>query len=321
MQESVRKFYSALFDLSKERELMLLGNVVVRKMIKSFNEFVKYYGLLYDLFIGLFDLAQQQRKVYDKIFLDIDADDILQAYASMRRVSVALSDEGIGHVITFSGSKGFHVYIPIKNVELNSYSMSVRRWLSAFSFSNIDYQCIEPRRLCRVVGSINSKSGLYCVVVNPASSISEILYNASVGISSDFNITKNDLSFLKAYDDDGDRQSNASGSKLVLEYKSYPACMKKLYVKALLGQRLEHSERLELGIFLLKQIDDVDEVVKFYSLQDDYKHHITKYQLDYAKERKLKNSGCMKLSEDGLCPLSDMTKCPFYPSLNSYVDW
>ena len=143
-----------------------------------------------------------------------------------------------------------------------------------------------------------------------------------------FNLDKV-ISIIKSFDKE--KRTKVSDSRSRLKKKSeifsdikyYPECMQILVGEALDGTSLGHIERLEMGIFLTHVFgDDVGQVMEYYSKMDDYKPHVTGYQLNYLLKNNIKSRTCDSLREVGICPFRNAEeaadKCPFYPSLNHW---
>ena len=64
----------------------------------------------------------------------------------------------------------------------------------------------------------------------------------------------------------------------------------------------------------------MEDIIPYYSRMSDYREHVTKYQIEYAKSRNLKMSNCKSLLYQGMCPFADVEgaqqNCPIYPSIN-----
>jgi len=87
---------------------------------------------------------------------------------------------------------------------------------------------------------------------------------------------------------------------------AYPPCIKFVLNKTEKGENLAHSERLFLTFFLLNIGTSIDEVMKIFATQPDFKEEMTRYQVEFAAGKKgsgtkYKPFGCAKLISFGLC--------------------
>lgn len=292
-----------------------------------------------DVYCGLFSNYQKVEREYDMLFLDIDSHDLHLSYFQLDIVRERLEQNGIKYyAMMFSGSKGFHVYVPFKPTRLVNFRNAVLGWLRHIEIMDfIDATAIEPNRVTRIPFTINSKSGLYCVPMGDQStkfSLQQALTYAKEGWSQECSYIPNeDLGFtLKTFDSEatlgvGSGVIEGTTSKIFATENTYPPCMQRLVTMAndINGETghsvpLNHDERLQMAIFLLHVFGgDIDKVAKYYENFDDYRESVTKYQIGYAKKRKLKMMSCDNLTDVGVCCVSHDV-CPFYPSINHLID-
>ncbi len=87
---------------------------------------------------------------------------------------------------------------------------------------------------------------------------------------------------------------------------AYPPCIKFVLDKTEKGENLAHSERLFLTFFLLNIGTSIDDVMKIFTQQPDFKEEMTRYQVEFAAGKrgsgtKYMSFGCAKLLSYGLC--------------------
>lgn len=87
---------------------------------------------------------------------------------------------------------------------------------------------------------------------------------------------------------------------------AYPPCIKFILGKTEKGENLAHSERLFLTFFLLNIGTPIDDVMKIFTTQPDFKEEMTRYQVEFAAGKrgsgtKYTSYGCAKLISFGLC--------------------
>ena len=301
---------------------------------ESWEEIDAFTRYKKDVFVNIFSEDQKRSKMFDVVFLDIDDADVSVAFEKTIEILKALQDNGVVHYhCVYSGSKGFHIYIPMKDVFLRDYRYAVTEWLRKLKVLKlVDTNCLEPNRVSRLIGTVNAKSNTHCTYLGNEIDFElytlEFMLDLAVqGHNVDMKEwVENDMSFLKRCDR-VIQPSKAVSGKLVKKsvmwplLKHYPPCMEALIVEATIGTDLGHFERLEMGKFLLHiYAGDVDKVIPFYRKMSDFDPAKTRYQLEYVKEKKLKMCGCKRLIDDGICPFVDRVtakeECAYYPSLN-----
>lgn len=287
-----------------------------------------------DVFVNLFSEDQRKSKDYDMVFLDIDDSLLTVSYLRLMAVMQALDAEKIKYAVVFSGSKGFHVYVPFKSTVLSSYRDAVMGWLkSKHILEHVDVRTVEDNRVTRMPHSRNTKSGKYYIPLNRA--------QAMAGISAIVDMARRPCydqecfmpnPNLRMADDlkEHDREvvtkdfgQMKSESRMFASEADYPDCIKKMLSMARDGTDLGHYERLELGVFLLHATGgDVDQVANVYSQMSDYNEGKTKYYLEYAMERGLHMSRCERLIGLGICPYraeEAASRCMFHPTMNRFM--
>ena len=112
----------------------------------------------------------------NKLFFDFDSK--LQfpsdALEEVRKIIDYLDEISLPFLVDFSGAKGFHIYIPLKEkvYTAGSYLSDVTRsvmlhFRREFGLKTIDPSVANPQKLCRVPYSIHPKTGLHCSPLNP----------------------------------------------------------------------------------------------------------------------------------------------------------
>ena len=303
--------------------------------LMSWAEIEKFAKGKVDIFLNVFSEDQKKRGIYDCIFLDIDSPDLQEAFIRTMKICSELTARGILYYhVVYSGAKGFHIYVPIKDVQLQDYRKAVQGWLRSFDLIKyVDMQVVESNRVSRLVGTINSKSGKYCIYLGNAAmmeglSFEEIRKLVEAGRSSriggwlvnDVDLKKFDGKKFVAAEVDGEIKGK---SVLWRSMATYPKCMEELVMKAFRGVHLGHIERLEMGKFLLHLYNnDVGKAAKMYEQMANFDLGKSRYHLEYILKRRLKVSGCDKMLGYGVCPFEDkeaQKECEYFPSINKYV--
>lgn len=157
------------------------GNPVVHsrshliKLINQNNGSGHDVFVSYNRFISFIDRKPFQIGV-NKIFRDFDSKLTLptDALEEVRRVINYLDEMQLPFLVDFSGSKGFHVYTPLKEkvYTAGSYLSDMTRACMLFLKREFDLKTIDPSvanptKLCRLPYSIHPKTGLHCSPLNP----------------------------------------------------------------------------------------------------------------------------------------------------------
>lgn len=158
------------------------GNPVVHsksklvKLINQNNNGVNDVFVSHNRFMSFVDRKPFTIEV-SKIFLDFDTK--LKAAPSdalddVRQVIDFLDELNLPFLPVFSGSKGLHVYIPIKEkiYTAGSYLTDMTRACMLYLKRELGLQTIDPKvatptKLCRVIYSIHPKTKLHCTPLNP----------------------------------------------------------------------------------------------------------------------------------------------------------
>ena len=111
-----------------------------------------------------------------KLFFDFDSKLTLpsDALTEVRRVIDYLDEIQLPFLVDFSGSKGFHIFVPLKEKIYTSgqYLTDLTRSCMLFLKREFDLKTIDPKvanptKLCRLPYSIHPKTGLHCSPLNP----------------------------------------------------------------------------------------------------------------------------------------------------------
>ena len=119
----------------------------------------------------------------DYLVFDIDSSELTDAYASMQKLVEYLEFREVGYETWFSGSKGFHVQIPTSQFEFkptDDHKILAKMSLEISTACGIttDSSIYNVTRIFRMPGSLNLKSGLYKIPVNPNTPLVQMLEDA-----------------------------------------------------------------------------------------------------------------------------------------------
>lgn len=305
----------------------------INGLIQNQQELYRFMMFGKDAFVRLFSEYQIAEREFDMLYLDIDDKDLHVAFVKLESTLEQLRKHGVKrYLINFSGSKGFHIYIPFEPVRLFNYRKTVMAWLNKVgALQFLDASALEPRRVMRLPATVNTKSGLHCITLGNDLHYSfkqviersidnqledfDLIYN--VGISKEFLNIDGKVATEQAQSKPQTVESESS--KLFTDITTFPPCMKRLVMLAVEGVDLNHTERMEMGIFLNHVFGgDVEKVALFYSKMSDYNPSVTKYHLQYLIDNKQKLMRCDNLNDFDIC-CEDKTVCPFYDTINKYI--
>ncbi len=292
---------------------------------------------------------QKARRKFDTVLIDIDDhsegktfdEQVEGAYEALGKVRDILDSEGLVGRWYFSG-RGFHVYIdfPIKHLEL--YTEVVRYQWAKKLFKqveeNIDTTVIGNKNaMARVPGTMNRKTKLYMIRIEPEWELDKILFNsmdrkfeAKVDDWRKVNewfaeylvwqeeILKEKSIKRKDFREDDKIKGVSDFLKKHKDLRSMPPCVAKGIELLIEAGELVHEWRFHIAGYLLR-VWDYDEVVRVFSFADDFSYRITKYQLDYILGRDLYPYSCKNAKSLGICPMEDIKKCPWYTLTDGWI--
>ena len=140
-------------------------------------------------------------KIYGDLYFDLDGNVYnFEGFSKIREDALQLLtfflDIGLKEneiELYFSGAKGFHIIIPAKvlgiipSTNLNELYKAWAQYLSAFySITSLDMGIYDRKRLLRIPGTVNSKTGLKKVrishkLLRDSTSFRELLFKLSLG--------------------------------------------------------------------------------------------------------------------------------------------
>lgn len=170
-----RAFGSPKQYLNSKHEPVVNSRSKLIKLINHNNNGVNDVFVSYNRFLSFVD-RKPFRIAVNKIFTDFDSH--LQfpsdALEEVRRTINYLDEIDLPFLITYSGCKGFHVYVPLKEKVytagnyLSDMTRSIMLHLKReFGLKTIDPSVANPQKLCRVLYSVHPKTGLHCSPLNP----------------------------------------------------------------------------------------------------------------------------------------------------------
>lgn len=109
--------------------------------------------------------------VLDTIPFDFDSKNLQLSLTDARKLVIWCHNHDIEPRVTFSGNKGFHVFIDLVPVVINNAAKTVKQFCTELSdaagFTTVDRVIFgDLNRLIRVPNTINNKGALYCIPIN-----------------------------------------------------------------------------------------------------------------------------------------------------------
>jgi len=288
------------------------------------------------------------------IFLDFDMNEdegltFPKVARDVKLVTEYLSEQDIAHSISFSGRQGYHLYIHTKptfeslsnglSLKYKSIYAHLRRELN---LKTLDQRCAEPKRLCRVPGSIYVKEGKKtnrkCYPIPAESSIvtkKDRMYELSTEEIKDLNIQRS--SKKKTIDnlmDDWDiepeqmpdedlyglakyKEPKGKFLKLIGEY--FRPCIK----SALFTSNPPHFIRVSACI-KIRQLYSKDDAIRFFDKLshkigwiDRKNKNMRDYNINHIYNKHYKLPSCTKIMSEGYCVGSD---CEYYKDLEEKME-
>ena len=322
-----------------------------RRVAKDEVDFYDYLNFIKwtDGYSNVWANWQKSRRKFDTVLIDIDVHDnslgydeqVFEAYEVMGKVRDILEKEGLAGRWYFSG-RGYHVYIDVPLTHLELYSEVVRyNWGSKVFKSVLDY--IDRRVLgnknvmARLPGTINSKTRLYMVRIEPEWEIAKILSNALEGrfpdsyedvaeknswLVDEFKSIEEKIVEKKSYKQVGNEFNREDEVKRLMEeysnLESLPPCVAEGIRTLIETGELVHEWRLHIASYLLR-VWDYDEVVRVFMFADDFNKRMTEYQLNYILKHDLYPYSCRNAKMLGICPMKDIKRCPWYSLTDGWL--
>lgn len=283
---------------------------IYRDVVRDDVELMMYVvGRKYvDCYSSIFSNWQIRRRMFDVVFLDIDAHDgdLAAAEKKLKMVLDILGDDG--SVVYFTG-RGYHVYYLFPIVRLEHYGDCVRKFIREMGvIEYVDRQVVgDIRRIARIPETINSKSGNKMELIKETDRYCD-WWKELMKIDEEMG-TRRDL-----------RLDSIENEFNNLDLSELPLCVRQGIETLAMTGELEHEWRLAMSIFLLK-VWDKDEVKRLFKLfADDYNERMTEYQLNWLLRNNYKCYSCKKMWELGICPFKDVKRCAWYKLSNGWLE-
>jgi hypothetical protein len=230
-------------------------------------------------------------------------------------------------LVKFSGSKGFHVEVPIPPKPVTSQILrAVGNYICTVNNIQVaDTKVWEVARVFRLPLTINTKTGYYCIPLDPLKlkeyTPQDILHKAKhckydvpcyveceriATLVEYFAITPQKVTYEIPH------------LNLPVHEDCFPPCIRKILSDIKNGKNVPHSARFTLASFLLNIGVPRDKIVNVFSNLPDFDYEKTLYQVEHIfglRGRGVRYScpSCSTLKVWNLCP----SDCPLpHPVLN-----
>ena len=144
---------------------------VIQKYYELYNGKKDLYISVYDYFGFKKEDIKPENAIIDKIFLDFDYDDEFKFFNDVKTVAKFLYEIGAKFKIRFSG-RGFHLFVYLAEQDLKNPSKAIRGWVKDLhqkTNTQSDPAVVgDLRRVCRMLGTMNMKTHLYCIPLDYA---------------------------------------------------------------------------------------------------------------------------------------------------------
>lgn len=312
-----------------------------KRIVATSNLINKYYELYSgkkDLYISVYDyfgfkkedIRPENAKV-DKIFLDFDYDDELRFFDDVRTVAKFLYEIGAKFKIRFSG-RGFHLFVYLSEQELKNPSKAIRGWVKDLhqkTSTKSDSAVVgDLRRVCRMLGTMNMKTHLYCISLDYAH-LMNFTYEAICEMAQEYKpvYRNNDklsgveewvlgeaLVDISNYDTEEStvHYNHVDASKMEIK-NEYPPCIEKMLSNPNLGYR----ERGQLIIYLRDQgysFYEILAILKSVLSEEKYIHSIedeNQPEYLYYTREDLLFGNCDTQKQNGICQCDEYCGGPY----------
>lgn len=304
---------------------------VIQKYYELYNGKKDLYISVYDYFGSKKEDIRPENAIIDKIFLDFDYDDEFKFFNDVKTVAKFLYEIGAKFKIRFSG-RGFHLFVYLTEQDLKNPSKAIRGWVKDLhqkTNTQSDPAVVgDLRRVCRMLGTMNMKTHLYCIPLDYAH-LMNFTYEAICKMAQEYEPTyqNNDklcsveewiidgaLVDISGYDSEEEiiKPTPIDVSKIKIQ-DEYPPCIEKMLANPNLG----YYERGQLIIFLRDQGHSFYEILTILkSILSEKKYiHSTEEEnqpeyLYYIRENLLFGN-CDTQKENGICPYNGYCGGPY----------
>lgn len=152
---------------------MGIGPAPLQYEVLTYDRFIKEYyrNIGKDVFISVHALDTRHHYLFNKIFFDMDNDNLKIAYRDTKIFVDYLDSKDILSRVVFSARKGFHIYIDFALSEIKDYAKRMDKFMEILSMdlgiTSFDRGVNRDRnRILRVPFTTNTKSNKMCIPVD-----------------------------------------------------------------------------------------------------------------------------------------------------------
>ena len=281
------------------------------KLVKMFSSTAKY-----NIYTCIYSEEQKTKNYLDCLFLDFDDNTggkkvtLGDVWEEVKKVASYLNSQyEVEPDVRYSGSKGFHVYIYFPEMKVSrarDVQSEIKREIVGLGIKSLDLVG-EMNRLCRVVYTPNVKWGesrpRLCLPVDLSWSVDKIVsqskYNTEYKVVDIFpsktfgrHIKKLNRKFKKIHVDWGKKNTG----------KAFAGKLRPCFEDEIVASKFPPTENkqeqwtsvawewLRAGY----EVHEVYEMMEKWS-GDGFNSQVTKYQLEYAKNRDMTPRSCLNL--------------------------
>lgn len=288
----------------------------IKKFITLYNGKKNIYQSVY----SYRDMPIAPNAYIDKVFLDFDYDEDFKFYDDVRKVAKYLYDLGVKFYIRFSG-RGFHIFILTKDEDLKQPKLAIKKWVRELhrrTNTHSDPAVVgDTRRVSRILGTINLKTGLYCIPIS-YQQICDLTYNDICHMAKKYDgskdyITGQDLISLVPFDEEIIVVKEEVSFDNINFSTKFPPCINYLLSVSDLG----YHERRELIIYLRDDgytEDEVTQILEEHLSHEKFTHCIEdEHQVSYLFGREdILFSNCDSQKCNGVCVSDDCDGANLY---------
>jgi len=241
----------------------------------------------------------------EKLFFDFDSKDLNLAWKEAHSLATTLQDSyRVQPLVCFSGSKGYHVYVWLSEVECFDSTKSTKQFyqtaqdllLKGLSFETLDKQVLgDIKRLARVPYSIHEKSLNPCTPVNTDRDsliLKSITPFKEQGLKADFcRLCQSKI--------------GQKTRRLSYRYKSARQGQIRPCIDAALFSNLSgaagHSMRIAIAAEFLNKGFSIEQTAELFKNQTDYSFEKSLYYIKDLSARNYRPFKCATIRNLGFC--------------------
>lgn len=246
----------------------------------------------------------------EKLFFDFDSKDLTLAWKEVHSLATTLQNSyGAKPLVCFSGSKGYHVYVWLSQIEHFDSVDSAKRFyqtaqdllLKGLSFETLDKQVLgDIKRLARVPYSVHEKSQKTCTPTSMDRTeivLDDLAGYRSHGLSEGFcNLCKSKTK---------QKAQRLTSRFTPRRHKGTRPCIDVALTADLCGVA-GHSMRIAVAAEFLNRGFSAEQTAKLFKSQSDYNFEKSLYYVQDLLDRSYRPFKCTTIRKLGFC----LQNCP-----------